>query len=64
MRALLSRPLTRTISHSHNNAIAESIFQLLKRERIKEKTDGTREEARSDTVECIEMFNYCQRWHG
>ena len=32
----------------HDNAVAESFFQLLKRERIKKKIYGTREEARSD----------------
>ncbi len=31
----------------HDNAVAESFFQLLKRERIKKKIYGTREEARS-----------------
>jgi putative transposase len=30
----------------HDNAVAESFFQLLKRERIKKKIYGTREEAR------------------
>jgi putative transposase len=29
----------------HDNAVAESFFQLLKRERIKKKIYGTREEA-------------------
>ena len=32
----------------HDNAVAESFFQLLKRERIKRKTYTTREDARSD----------------
>jgi len=32
----------------HDNAVAESFFQLLKRERIKKKIYGTREEARSN----------------
>ncbi|EHP0780193.1 IS3 family transposase, partial [Salmonella enterica] len=35
---------------------AESFFQLLKRERIKKKIYGTREEARSDIFDYIEMF--------
>jgi hypothetical protein len=30
----------------HDNAVAESFFQLLKRERIRRKTYGTREEAK------------------
>lgn len=32
----------------HDNAVAESFFQFLKRERIRRKIYGTREEARSD----------------
>jgi len=40
----------------HDNAVAESFFQLLKRERIKKKIYGTREEARSDVFDYIEMF--------
>lgn len=34
--------------YCHDNAVAESFFQLLKRERIKKKIYETREEARSD----------------
>lgn len=37
----------------HDNAVAESLFQLLKRERIKKKISGTREEARSDIFDYI-----------
>ncbi len=40
----------------HDNAVAESFFQLLKRERIKKKIYGTREEARSDIFDYIECF--------
>lgn len=40
----------------HYNAIAESFFQLLKRERIKKKMQGTREEARSEILDYINMF--------
>ena len=40
----------------HDNAVAESFFQLLKRERIRRKTYGTREEARADVFDYIEMF--------
>ncbi|PXV56798.1 UNVERIFIED_ORG: integrase-like protein [Aeromonas veronii] len=35
----------------HNNAVAESFFQLLKRERIKRRIYATRDEARCD-VQC------------
>ncbi|EPK3803192.1 IS3 family transposase, partial [Enterobacter hormaechei] len=48
----------------HDNAVAESFFQLLKRERIKKKIYGTREEARSDIFDYIEMFYNRKRRHG
>lgn len=48
----------------HNNAVAESFFQLLKRERIKKKIYGTREEDRSDIYDYIEMFYNSKRRHG
>ncbi|KAB8307570.1 hypothetical protein EH228_16520, partial [Erwinia endophytica] len=44
--------------------VAESFFQLLKRERIKKKIYGTREEARSDIFDYIEMFYNSRRRHG
>lgn len=48
----------------YNNAVAESFFQLLKRERIKKKLYGTREEVRSDIFDYIEMFYNSKRRHG
>ncbi|HDS9724438.1 TPA: IS3 family transposase [Enterobacter bugandensis] len=48
----------------HDNAVAESFFQLLKRERIKKRIYGTREEARSDIFDYIEMFYNSKRRHG
>ncbi|HGG2734621.1 TPA: IS3 family transposase [Escherichia coli] len=48
----------------HDNAVAESFFQLLKRERIKKKIYGTREEARSNIFDYIEMFYNSKRRHG
>ncbi|HAN4350658.1 TPA: IS3 family transposase [Escherichia coli] len=48
----------------HDNAVAESFFQLLKPERIKKKIYGTREEARSDIFDYIEMFYNSKRRHG
>ncbi|MCT6592511.1 IS3 family transposase [Pantoea dispersa] len=48
----------------HDNAVAESFYQLLKRERIKKKIYGTREEARSDIFDYIEMFYNSKRRHG
>src|SRR5699024_10703433 len=40
----------------HDNAVAESFFQLLKRERIKKKIYVLRSDARADIFEYIEMF--------
>ncbi|MEB0320610.1 IS3 family transposase, partial [Citrobacter freundii] len=48
----------------HDNAVAECFFQLLKRERIKKKIYGTREEARSDIFDYIEMFYNSKRRLG
>ena len=48
----------------HDNAVAESFFQLLKRERIKKKIYASRTEARSDIFEYIEMFYNTKRRHG
>ncbi len=49
--------------NSHDNAVAESVFQLLKRERIKRKTYTTREQARLDVFNYIEMFYNTKRRH-
>ena len=40
----------------HYNAVAESFFQLLKRERIRRKTYSTRDEAKQDVFDYVEMF--------
>lgn len=48
----------------HDNAVAESFFQLLKRERIKRKIYLTRELARADVFDYIEMFYNPIRRHG
>ena len=40
----------------HDNAVAESFFQLLKRERVKKQTYSTREVAKRDIFNYIEMF--------
>ena len=47
----------------HDNAVAESFFQLLKRERIQRKIYATREDARADVFEYIEMFYNPKRRH-
>lgn len=48
----------------HDNAVAESFFQLLKRERIKRRIYTTRSEAVSDVFDYIEMFYNPRRQHG
>ncbi|WP_143100588.1 IS3 family transposase [Roseovarius indicus] len=47
----------------HDNAVAESFFQLLKRERVKRRTYPTREAARQDLFEYIELFYNPKRKH-
>ena len=42
----------------------ESFFQLLKRERIKRHIYSTRDDARTDIVEYIEMFYNSKRRHS
>jgi putative transposase len=48
----------------HDNAVAESFFQLLKRERIKRRIYPDRQAARADIFDYIEMFYNRQRKHG
>lgn len=48
----------------HDNAVAESFFNLLKRERIRRRTYRTREEARQDVFDYIEMFYNPMRKHA
>src|SRR5690606_19310820 len=48
----------------HDNAVAESFFQLLKRERIKRKIYSARQDARADVFDYIEMFYNPKRRHG
>ncbi len=40
----------------HDNAVAESSFSSLKRERSRRRTYKTREEARQDVFDYVEMF--------
>lgn len=48
----------------HDNAVAESFFQLLKRERIKRKIYASRDLAKQDIFDYIEMFYNPVRRHG
>jgi putative transposase len=64
---LKSHNLTCSMSHRRNcfdNAVVESFFQLLKRERIKRKFYKDREAARQDIFNYIEMFYNPVRRHG
>jgi putative transposase len=48
----------------YDNAVAESFFQLLKRERIKRRIYASREAARRDVFDYIELFYNPKRRHG
>jgi len=48
----------------YDNAVAESFFHLLKTERIRRKTYKTRQEARQDVFDYIELFYNPKRKHG
>ena len=48
----------------HDNAVAESFFNLLKRERIRRRAYKTREDARRDVFDYIEMFYNPKRKHA
>ncbi len=48
----------------HDNAVAESLFQLLKRERIRRKVYVTKDEGRQDIFDYIEVFYNRKRKHG
>ncbi|EXF90435.1 integrase core domain protein [Bordetella holmesii 30539] len=48
----------------YDNAVAESFFQLLKRERIRRKIYSTRDQARADVFDYIELFYNPRRRHS
>ncbi len=48
----------------HDNAVAESFFQLLKRERVKRHIYANRDDARAGVVDCIEVSYNSKRRHG
>ena len=48
----------------HDNAVAESFFNLLKRERIRRRKYKTRDDARQDVFDYIEMFYNPKRKHA
>ncbi len=48
----------------HDNAVAESFCQLLQRERIRRQICPTRQDARADVFNYIEMFDNPKRRHN
>ncbi len=48
----------------HDNAVVESFFQLLKRERIKRQIYLTLDAARADVFDYIELFYSPKRRHS
>jgi len=48
----------------YDNAVAESFFQLLKRERVRRKIYATRKDARDDVFDYIKLFYNTKRKHG
>ncbi|EGU43459.1 transposase InsF for insertion sequence IS3A/B/C/D/E/fA [Vibrio scophthalmi LMG 19158] len=48
----------------HDNAVAESFFSLLKKDRVKRRIYKTRDEARSEIFEYIECFYNPKRNNG
>ena len=48
----------------HDNAVAESFFNLLKRERIRRRVYKTRADARGDVFDYIEFFYNPKRKHA
>ena len=51
----LEHPMSRR-GNCHYNAVAESFFNRLERERIRRRTYRTRDEAGQDVFGCIELF--------
>lgn len=52
----IGRLLRGSRGNCRNNAVVESFFQLLKRERIRRRIYATRDEAGQDAFNYIEMF--------
>lgn len=48
----------------YDNAVAESFFSSLKKERVRRRIYGTREDAKSDIFDYIEMFYNSKRRHS
>ena len=67
LRFFRSHRLTPSMSrrgNCHDNAVAESFFSSLKKERIRRKIYRTRTEARGDLFDYIEVFYNRKRRHS
>lgn len=64
MKANNLEPSMSRRGNCHDNAVAESFFQLLKRELIKRRKYLNREKAKEDIFDYIEMFYNSKRKHG
>lgn len=58
------RQAVRRRGNCHDNAPVESFFSLLKRERIRRRICRTKDAARVDVFDYIEMFYNPRRRHG
>lgn len=66
-RCLESHGIAQSMSRPGNpqdNALAESFFKTLKRELVNGKGCKTREEAKRDALECIELYCNRRRMHS
>lgn len=52
------------VGNCYENAVAESFFSLLKRERVHRRQYATRTEARTDVFDYIERFYNHRRSHS
>lgn len=62
-RRIVGRAMQNSL-HAELNAVAESFYELIKRERMRRRIYVTRAAARSDVFDYIEMFYNPKRRHG
>lgn len=64
LKAHRMQPSMSRLGNCHDNAVAESFFSALKKERIKRQIYPTRANTASDVFDYIEMFYNLIRRHG
>ncbi len=64
LKAHRLKPSMSRRGNCHDNAVVESFFQLLKRERIRRQIYLTRDDARADVFDYIELFYNPKRRHS